>query len=256
MLFPHPVIGWLTAIPGQDFSGMPNFMRKAETMSNEYTLEAQARERVGKGASRELRRNGMVPAVIYGDKKDPLSIALPYKELSMKMHGGGFLTTIATIEVNGDKHRVLPKDYQLDPVRDFIEHVDFLRVSKNTIVTVEIPVHFENEEESPGLKRGGVLNIVRHAVEVNCPADSIPDFFTITLDGYDIGDSINISTVTLPEGVEPTITDRDFTIATIASPAGLKSDEEEEAEGEEMPETEIIGEEKADDAEEEGDSEE
>ncbi len=230
-------------------------MRKAEKMSNEYTLEAQARERVGKGASRELRRNGMVPAVIYGDNKDPLAIALSYKDLSMKLHGGGFMTTIATIDLAGDKHRVLPKDYQLDPVRDFIEHVDFLRVSKNTIVTVEIPVHFENEEESPGLKRGGVLNIVRHTVEINCPADSIPDSFTVNLEGFDIGDSINISNVTLPEGVEPTITDRDFTIATIASPAALKSEEEEAAEAEETPETEIIGEEKADDAE-EGETEE
>ncbi|MEO1143415.1 MAG: 50S ribosomal protein L25/general stress protein Ctc, partial [Pseudomonadota bacterium] len=196
-------------------------------MSDTYVLEGQLRERVGKGAARELRRNSMVPAVIYGDKKDPVSIALPYKELSMKIHGGGFMTTIATIKVGGEDHRVLPKDYQLHPVRDFIEHVDFLRVSKSTVVTVEIPVHFENEEICPGLKRGGVLNIVRHAVEVNCPADSIPDNFVIDLEPFDLGDSINISSVALPADVEPTITDRDFTIATIAAPAGLKSDEAE-----------------------------
>jgi len=213
-------------------------------MSDTYVLEGQLRERVGKGAARELRRNAMVPAVIYGDKKNPVSIALPYKELSMKIHGGGFMTTIATIKVGDEEHRVLPKDYQLHPVRDFVEHVDFLRVSKKTIVTVEIPVNFENDEECPGLKRGGVLNIVRHTVEVNCPADSIPDGFDIDLTPFELGDSINISSVTLPEGVEPTITDRDFTIATIAAPAGLKSEEEDEEGAPEAPETEIIGEEK------------
>lgn len=210
-------------------------------MSDTYVLEGQLRERVGKGAARELRRNAMVPAVIYGDKKDPISIALPYKELSMQIHSGGFMTTLATIKVGDEEHRVLAKDYQLHPVRDFIEHVDFLRVSKKTVVTVEIPVNFENDEECPGLKVGGVLNIVRHAVEVNCPADSIPDSFSIDLLPFELGDSINISSVALPEGVEPTITDRDFTIATIASPAGLKSEEEEEG-APEAPETEIIGE--------------
>lgn len=200
-------------------------------MSDTYEFEGQLRERSGKGAARELRRNSMVPAVIYGDKKDPVSIALPYKELSMKIHGGGFMTSILNIKAGGETYRVLPKDYQLDPVRDFIMHVDFLRVSKSTVVTVEIPVHFENEETCVGLKRGGVLNIVRHTVEVNCPADSIPDSFSIDIEAFDLGDSINISSVALPEGVTPTITDRDFTIATIASPAGLKSEESEAAEG-------------------------
>ncbi|MDJ0613350.1 MAG: 50S ribosomal protein L25/general stress protein Ctc [Rhizobiaceae bacterium] len=213
-------------------------------MSDTYVLEGQLRERVGKGAARELRRNAMVPAVIYGDKKDPVSIALPYKELSMKIHGGGFMTTIATIKVGDEEHRVLPKDYQLHPVRDFVEHVDFLRVSKKTVVTVEIPVNFLNDETCPGLKKGGVLNIVRHAVEVNVPADSIPDNFEIDLNPFDLGDSINISSVSLPEGVEPTITDRDFTIATIAAPAGLKSEESEDEGAPEAPETEVIGEKK------------
>ena len=219
--------------------------QKAKPMSDTYVLEGQLRDRVGKGASRELRRNAMVPAVIYGDNKDPVSIALPYKELSMKIHGGGFMTTIATIKVGNDEHRVLPKDYQLHPVRDFIEHVDFLRVSKKTVVTVEIPVNFLNEETCPGLKRGGVLNVVRHAVEVNVPADSIPENFEIDLEPFDLGDSINISAVSLPDGVEPTITDRDFTIATIAAPAGLKSEENEEG-APEAPETEVIGEKKDD----------
>ncbi|WP_420407015.1 50S ribosomal protein L25/general stress protein Ctc [Hoeflea sp.] len=194
-------------------------------MSNTYELKAEARAQVGKGSARELRRNGLIPAVIYGDKKDPVSITLSRKDITLKIYGGGFMTTIATIDVDGTKYRVLPKDYQLDPVRDFVMHVDFLRVSKNTQVTVEIPVHFENEEKSPGIKRGGVLNVVRHTVECNCPANSIPDALVADLTGLEIGDGIHISHITLPEGVEPTITDRDFTIATVASPAGLKSDD-------------------------------
>ncbi|MEM5494746.1 50S ribosomal protein L25/general stress protein Ctc [Hoeflea sp. AS16] len=210
-------------------------------MSNAaYELKAEARAQVGKGSARELRRNGLIPAVIYGDNKDPVSIALSRKDVTKKIHDGGFLTTLVTIDVDGKKHSVLPKDYQLDPVRDFLMHVDFLRVSKNTQVTVEVPVHFENEEKSPGLKRGGVLNVVRHTVECNCPANAIPDSITVDLTGLEIGDGIHISHVNLPEGVEPTITDRDFTIATIAAPAGLKSDDnaagaddaEEAAEGE------------------------
>ncbi|WP_299860367.1 50S ribosomal protein L25/general stress protein Ctc [uncultured Hoeflea sp.] len=195
-------------------------------MSNaSYELKAEARERVGKGSARELRRNGLIPAVIYGDKKDPVSIALSRKDVTLKIHSGGFMTTLATIDVDGTKYNVLPKDYQLDPVRDFLMHVDFLRISKNTQVTVEIPVHFENEEKSPGIKRGGVLNVVRHTVECNCPANSIPEALIVDLTGLEVGDGVHISAVTLPEGVEPTITDRDFTIATVAAPAGLKSDD-------------------------------
>ncbi len=199
-------------------------------MSDSYELKAEARERVGKGSARELRRNGYIPAVIYGDKQPPLSIALPYKDVTLKIHGGGFLTTLATIDVDGKKIRVLPKDYQLDPVRDFTMHVDFLRISKNTTVTVEVPVHFINEETCPGIKRGGVLNVVRHAVEVTCPADAIPDNFVADLAELELGDGIHISQISLPEDVSPTITDRDFTIATIATPAGLKSEEDAEAE--------------------------
>lgn len=198
-------------------------------MSNSYELKAELRNRVGKGSARELRRNGMVPAVIYGDKQAPLSIALNYKDVYYKIHGGGFKTTIATIVVDGKKIQVLPKDYQLDPVRDFPIHVDLLRVSKNTQVTVQIPVRFLNEEKSAGIKRGGVLNIVRHEIEAMVAANSIPDAIEVDLEGTEIGDTIHVSAVKLPEGVEPTITDRDFTIATIAAPAGLKSEEGEEA---------------------------
>ncbi|KGE01088.1 MULTISPECIES: 50S ribosomal protein L25/general stress protein Ctc [Rhizobium/Agrobacterium group] len=192
-----------------------------------YELKAEARERVGKGSSRELRRNGFIPAVIYGDKQAPLAIALSTNEVTKRIHAGGFMTTIATIDVNGQKIQVLPKDYQLDPVRDFTMHVDFLRVSGDTDVTVEVPVHFVNEEKS-AVKIGGVLNIVRHAVEFHCPANAIPEFITVDLTGAKIGDSIHISAVTLPKGVRPVIADRDFTIATIVAPAGGVEEAQEE----------------------------
>lgn len=192
-----------------------------------YELSAQLRNRTGKGAARELRRNAMVPAVIYGDKKDPVAIALSSKEVTMRIHAGGFLTTIATINVDGTKHQVLPKDYQTDPVRDFITHIDFLRISKDSKVIVEVPVHFKNEDASPGLKRGGVLNIVRHEVELECPAMAIPEFIEVDLAGLEIGASVHISSVTLPANTRPTITDRDFTIATIAGSSASRSEGEE-----------------------------
>jgi large subunit ribosomal protein L25 len=195
-------------------------------MSQEkYELKAEARERVGKGSSRELRRNGFIPAVIYGDKQPPVSIVLNTNEVTKRIHAGGFMTTVATINVDGQKITVLPKDYQLDPVRDFTLHVDFLRVSGNTEVTVDVPVHFINEDKS-AIKQGGVLNIVRHTVEFSCPAGSIPEFITVDLDGAKIGDSIHISAVKLPKGVRPVITDRDFTIATLVAPAAGVAEEE------------------------------
>jgi len=209
-------------------------------MSEGYVLKAEARERVGKGSARAIRRNGNIPAVIYGDNQPPVSITLPSKEVTLKIHNGGFMTTVADIELDGKKHRVLPKSYDLDPVKDFVIHVDFLRVSAKTQVTVNIPVHFINEETCPGIKKGGVLNTVRHEVEVHCPAGDIPEYFTANLEGLELGDAIKISSIELPKNVHPTITDRDFTIATIAAPAGLKSEEAEE----EAPETEVIGEEK------------
>jgi large subunit ribosomal protein L25 len=185
-----------------------------------YELKAETRERVGKGSSRELRRKGLIPAVIYGDKQAPIAISLSSKDVTLKIHAGGFMTTIATIDVKGEKIAVLPKDYQLDPVRDFTMHVDFLRVSGDTEVHVEVPVHFVNQEKSPGIKIGGVLNIVRHEVELICPANAIPEFITVDLNGAKIGDGLHISHVKLPEGTKPVIQDRDFTIATIVSPAG------------------------------------
>ncbi|MCB1452878.1 MAG: 50S ribosomal protein L25/general stress protein Ctc [Rhizobiaceae bacterium] len=217
-----------------------------------YELQAEARDRVGKGSARALRRSGRIPAVIYGDNKPPLSISLPYKEVHLKLNAGGFMTTLATIDVNGEKIQVLPRDFQLDPVRDFTMHVDFLRVGKGSVVTVNIPVHFAHEEASPGIKRGGVLNIVRHEVEVSAPATAIPEYITVDLTGLDIGDSVHISAITLPEGVKPTITDRDFTVATVAAPASLRSEDEEAADegADEEAETEAAEEEAEGDTEE------
>ncbi|MCO4315813.1 50S ribosomal protein L25/general stress protein Ctc [Phyllobacterium sp. 21LDTY02-6] len=195
-------------------------------MSEAYELKAEARERVGKGSARDIRRNGKVPAVIYGDKQAPISITLDYKTLYYKIHGGGFKTTIANIVLDGKTIQALPKDYQLDPVSDKPLHVDFLRVSAKSVVNVHVPIHFINEELAPGIKRGGVLNIVRHDVELHVPANAIPDAIEIDLTGKVIGDSIHISSVPLPKGVTPVIQDRDFTIATIAAPAVLPAEEE------------------------------
>jgi large subunit ribosomal protein L25 len=204
-------------------------------MSNTYELTASVRNRVGKGAARASRREGKIPAVIYGNKQAPLAIELDHKTIFMKLHGGGFLTTIATINVDGQKISVIPRDYALDPVTDQPIHVDFLRVSAGSTLHVQIPVQFINEEKSPGLKRGGVLNVVRHDIDANVPADAIPDHIVVDLTGLEINDAIHISAVKLPAGVTPIISERDFTIATIAAPAGLKSEEGEAAATEAAP---------------------
>lgn len=215
------------------FKRHSSYYLKGNAMSENFVLKADLRSRVGKGSSRELRRNGQIPAVIYGDKQEPLAIAIPYKEVYYKIHGGGFKTTIISIDVDGKKINVLPKDYQLDPVRDFPMHVDFLRVSAKSVVTVNVPVQFKNEEASPGIKRGGVLNIVRHEVELVVAANAIPDNLEVDLTGLEVGDTVHFSAIDLPEGAAPVIQDRDFTIATIAAPAGLKSDDNAETEEEE-----------------------
>lgn len=198
-------------------------------MSKSYVLKAEARTRVGKGSSRELRRNGLIPAVIYGDKQEPIAISVSYKDVYYKIHGGGFRTTLATIDLDGKKYSVLPKDYQLDPVRDFPMHVDFLRISAKSVVEVSVPVHFINEDKCPGIKVGGVLNITRHEVDVQVPANAIPDALQVDLTGLEMGTAIHFSAIKLSEGVVPVIQDRDFAIATIMAPAGLKLGAEEDA---------------------------
>lgn len=194
-------------------------------MSDQLTLSAETRERAGKGASRALRREGRVPAVVYGGKEQPQPIHVEEKALIKALMTGHFMNSIVMVEVGGKKVRTLPKDVAFHPVNDRPLHVDFYRLAKDATVTVAVPVHFENEEMSPGLKKGGVLNIVRHELELVCDADRIPDTIHIDVTGLEVGDSIHISNVTLPEGSESAITDRDFTIATIVAPSALKSEE-------------------------------
>ena len=199
-------------------------------MSEQLTLPAEARERAGKGASRALRRDGRVPAVIYGDKKEPLAVHVEEKRLAKMLSTGHFMNTVVMVDAGGEPHRTLPKDVQFHPVSSRPIHVDFLRIGEHTKVTVAIPVRFDNDEDSPGLKRGGVLNVVQHEIEIVCDAASIPDELHIDLTGLEIGDSIHISQVPLPEGVKPAIEDRDFTVATIVAPSAMKAEETEEAE--------------------------
>ena len=202
-------------------------------MSDQLTLSAETRERAGKGASRVLRREGRVPAVVYGNNEAPLSIHLEEKVLMKALNTGHFMNSVVMIDAGGKPVRTLPKDVQFHPVTDRPLHVDFLRISEHATVTVAVPIRFVNEDQSKGLKRGGVLNTVRHDLELVCDAASIPDDVVIDLAGTEIGDSIHISAVTLPKGTSSAITDRDFTIATIVAPSGLKS--EEAAEGDEAP---------------------
>lgn len=194
-------------------------------MSETLNLPAETRDRAGKGASRSLRREGRVPAVIYGGNEEPLTIHVEEKELRRQLDTGHFFNSIVEVEVGGKKLRTLPKDVAFHPVNDRPLHVDFLRLAKNAKVNVNVPVIFENEEGSPGLKRGGVLNVVRHELELVCDATKIPENITIDVTGLDVGDSIHISHVKLPSGSESAITDRDFTIATIVAPSALKSEE-------------------------------
>ena len=189
-------------------------------------FKATARPRAGKGAARQARREGKVPAVIYGDGKPPETISLDYNELWKQYLKGHFTSTVFELDMeeDGAKHLVIPRDIQLDPVKDQPIHVDFLRIGKEGLIRVEVPVRFINDTLSPGLKRGGVLNIVRHDIEVTCPYDKIPEYFDVDLTGVEIGRSIHISAIELPEGVTPTIKDRDFTVATIAG--AVKVEEE------------------------------
>ena len=211
-------------------------------MSNVYEIAAEKRERAGKGIARALRREGLVPAVIYGDKKDPEGIALNLGEVKKLFNTGRMMNTLLDIEIDGKKQRAIAHDVQLHPVRDDILHADFLRLGKDAKIAVEVSVTFLNEETCPGLKQGGVLNVVRYSVELNCPADNIPETIELDLAEAEMNDSIHISEVTLPEGVEPVISDRDFTIATIAAPAALKSEESEAVDGEEGEDGETNGE--------------
>ena len=201
-------------------------------------LSAETRKSVGKGNSRALRREGRIPAIIYGNKLEPLSISLSERDLNTELRKEGFFNKLCDLEVGKDKVLVLPQAIALHPVTDRAEHLDFLRVSDNTKVTIDTPVKFENEEECPGIKKGGILNIVRYSVEVSCPASNIPELFVVDLTGLELGDSIRFSNIKdVAEGVVPTITDRDFIIASVVAPAALVSEGEDTVEEGEEGET-------------------
>jgi large subunit ribosomal protein L25 len=204
-------------------------------MSEQLTLPAEARDRAGKGASRALRREGRVPAVVYGEKQEPLSIHIEEKLLSKMLHTGHFMNSVVMIDFQGKPQRTLPKAVDFHPVTSRPIHVDFLRISEHTKVTVAVPVRFDNEEASPGLKRGGVLNVVSHELELVCDAANIPNEIHIALDGLEIGDSVHISQVKLPDGVSPANQEEDFTVATIVAPSAMKAEEEQAAPADAVP---------------------
>lgn len=195
-------------------------------MSAVISISAQPRERAGKGAARTTRRSGRVPAVIYGEKQEPTLISVEPKELERLVHKKAFFATLLDVDLQGTKHRVLPRDVQFNPVTDVIEHLDFQRISKDTKIHVNVPVVVKNETAAPGLKRGGVLNLVRHEIPFTCSPENIPQQIIVDLTGLDIGDSIHISSLELPQGATPNLRERDFTIVTIGAPSGMKADAE------------------------------
>ena len=223
-------------------------------MSDYAVLEAVARDGAGKGAARALRREGRVPGVIYGGGRDVVLLTMDPRVLNARMRRTGFFATQFHVDVAGEKHRVLPKEVQFHPVTDDPIHVDFLRVTDRTRVTVEIPVRFINEEAAPGLEVGGVLSVVRHTVEVATAAGNIPEEIVVDLSGMEIGDSVRIGSITLPEGVRPTIADRDFVIASIGAPTQIVEDEEEEDEDEDEMDVPTVAEDEASQQDEEDDS--
>lgn len=218
-------------------------------MAEADVFHCEPRPRTGTGGARQSRREGWIPGVLYGGGQDPVAIQLKEKEIMLAHQRGRLRPQLAKIDVPGEdgQQPVIPRDVQVHPVKGLPIHVDLMRVDDKTRIDVEVPVHFINEEESPGLKRGGVLNVVRHAIDVYAPATAIPEFFEIDVTGMEIGDAIHVSVISLPNGVTLVTTDRDYTVATIAAPSIMRSDaasedgEEDEAEGE-ATEAEATGE--------------
>ncbi len=198
----------------------------------DVVLPVEVRERTGTGGARETRRAGQVPGVLYGGALEPVAISAPLNEVVKGLNRGGLLSKVIEIDHKGEKQSVIVRDIQFDPVSDTPIHMDFYRVEEDQEIAVEVSVRFANDEASPGLKRGGVLNVVRHQVELLCPANAIPDELVVDLAGREIGDTIHISAVTLPEGVRPTIADRDFTIATIQGSRAATEAAQDDGEGE------------------------
>jgi len=216
-------------------------------MADIQQMSVELREGSGKGAARQTRREGQVPGVIYGDKRDPASIKMDRRLLERELHQGGFFSKLYDLDAGGKRQRVLPRDVQLDAVTDVPIHVDFLRVAEDAMVTINVPLNYLNEEECEGLIQGGVLNVVRHEIEVVCRADAIPQSFDADLKDLQMGDSLHISAIELPDGVELTITDRDFTVLTIAAPAAKVEDEiAEDEEALEAADTESVAEDEED----------
>lgn len=208
-------------------------------MSKNYAFKAQARDSAGKGIARALRRDGRIPAVVYGDKKEPVLISLDSNDTNVEYRRGHMFTTLCDLDVDGSNHVVLARDVQLHPVTDIVEHIDFLRVTKKTKIAVSVPVQFINEEDAPGMKDKGILSVIRFDVELVCSATDIPEYIEVDMGTKELGDAIKISDAILPEGTKPVIDDRDFTIATIDKPKrAAESEDGEEAseEGAEAPE--------------------
>lgn len=193
-------------------------------MSNHYVLTAAKRDQAGKGAARSLRRENRIPAVIYGDKKEPVLISLPSKEVNIEYYKGHMFTNLCDMDVDGQKQLLLARDVQLHPVTDVVEHVDFIRVTPKTKIAVYVPVKFINEDKSPSLSSRGTLNVVRHEVELFCTAIDIPEYVEVNVEGKEHGDAVKISNAVLPKGTSPVITNRDFTIATLVPPRTADQD--------------------------------
>ena len=215
-------------------------------------LDVSVRENTGTGGAREARRNNLVPGVIYGGDEDAIAVAVKYNEVLKAINSGQFIGSMIELKQDGKAQKVFTKDIQFHPVTDAPMHLDFYRVTAKTVIEVEVSVNFIGEEESPGLKEGGTLNVVRYSIEVKCPAGDIPDNIEVDVSKMEIGDSVHISDVSLPKGVKPTISDRDFTIATVvASRAAIEEETEEEA-GEEVEAGDVPATEQTDAAEGEG----
>jgi len=214
-------------------------------MAKATTISAEVRDRVGKGAARAMRRAGRVPAVIYGDKKDAIPVSLDPRDLIQQLVTQGFFSRVFEVKVGKDKHRVLARDVQFDPLTDRPLHVDFMRFSAGTMLNVDVELAFENEELCPGIKKGGIINVVRHTIELNCAADNIPNSIIIDVGELDMGDSVQLKDIVFPKGAQPTATDPEMTVVTIAAPTAIREEalaaEEEAAaaalmEGEEVEE--------------------
>jgi large subunit ribosomal protein L25 len=198
-------------------------------MAGVNELKATVRAKSGTGAARADRRNGRVPGIIYGDNKEPLNISLDYHELRAKIYAGHFLTTIYDLDIDGAKHRVIPRDYQLDPVKDLPVHVDFMRLGQGATIRVSVPIHVRNAESSPGVKRGGAVNVVTHSIELRCPADAIPTSIDVDISTLEMNHSIHLSNVELPPNVRP-LSQRDATLVTIVPPSGFIEEQRAAAE--------------------------